>query len=368
MKEISNGYKILHTNTELVKHINGVDPKTSMDRVNLRQERIPLDRIEQTYIQNCDTLAGIIDGSIVKSDHFFDGEPRFDGEPIEYAICLDKSMRPAWRLMRMAWDNLSNGHIPGVFYRNIDKERWSQLMLPGTENLQAPDVSSISLDNISSHSPSPEALSISEHIARLRATFLSAEDLRKLDEVNVVEDAWNYPTVLDNKRVAIIDEVKSSGATLKISDILLCAAVPGAKFEPIYWSVPGTVIWEWMDKETSTLHPEFAAKTVPVWYDSKSNLGRTIRDLDPIEALESGVKRQRVGAYVLSRPFEGAEYVDTKSTVIGEDLRLLAQRFKNGDIGYIPSPDRDDNDFENRIERYYHVPYKTWLASRQKRQ
>ncbi len=58
MKEISNGYKILHTNTELVKHINGVDPKTSMDRVNLRQERIPLDRIERTYIQNCDTLAG----------------------------------------------------------------------------------------------------------------------------------------------------------------------------------------------------------------------------------------------------------------------------------------------------------------------
>lgn len=358
-------YQILQKNTELEKRVLGVNPQTSMENIELRYNRIPIEVVERTYIQNCDTLAGMMDGTIVESEHFIDGKPRYDG-PVTHAISLDKSMRPAWMLMRKVWSELSSDRMPGVSYRNIDKERWKQLMLPETENIQAPDVTRISLENAALHELKDGNLSLREHLARIRATYLSREDLEKLDESNM-EDVFNYPTILDGKHVAIVDEVKSSGATLKVADLLLQAAVPEAKFEPMYWSVPGVVKWSRLDESNGAVTTEFAARTVPVWYDSETSEGRIIRDLDPIEALDSQVKKHRVGAYVLSRPYVGGiDMMDKRSIAIRDDLRILAERFKEHKVEYIPSGDRSDDDLHRRIEAYYHIPFAQWLNARRK--
>lgn len=359
-------YTYLHNNTESFIVSNGVDPTSKVERHSIKSERIPVDRIERSYVQNCDTLAGIFDGSIKESKHFFDGEARHPDKPITHAIYLDKSSRPVHVLMRLMWDKLSDGIYPHASYRNIDKHNWRQLMLPDTENADAPEVNAISLANAREFNKSAD-VSIDEHIARLRATYLSREDLEKVDENNIIEDAWKYPTILEGQRVAIVDEVKSSGATLKVADVLLQAAIPEAVFEPVYWSVPSLIRWTVYDSDGNSKGREFAASTVPVWYDQDTSLGRGIRDLDSQEALLSPSKKQRMGAYVMSRPYVGGLEMDKRSKDIRKDLYTLAQKFNEGEVGYIPSASRTKEDFEQRIEEYYGIPYTEWLKKRKRR-
>lgn len=360
----NNGYLRLKDNIELKLKGVGQDMNTGEERLELVNSRIPEQIIEESYIQNCDTLAGMLDGTITESVHFMGdsdstedkrlplherelnpGGPRHpDAGPIEYVVALDKSMRPAWRLMRKVWNNLSDEKMPSVFYRNIDKNRWSSLMAPDTENPENSDISKISFDNYDS-ATTEDSLPLREHLARIRATFLSGEDLDKIDEDNI-EEAFNYPTMIDEKRVAIVDEVESSGATLKIADMLMRAAIPEAKFEPMYWSVPGKV---------SFSNGEFAARTVPFWYDDDNSTGRIIRDLDVNESLKSENKKQRMGAYVLSTPFrDGRNSVDYVSEQTIHDLDILANRFNSGEMElFMPSTDRDVGDIEDKLSKYY---------------
>lgn len=75
------------------------------------------------------------------------------------------------------------------------------------KNIQKPDIENIDIDRID-----PRLLN--KFVASIRSQYLSPEDLKEVNEDNFEEDVWNYPTVLDGKHVAILDEVKSSGATL----------------------------------------------------------------------------------------------------------------------------------------------------------
>lgn len=367
MKSLESQYNYLPENTQSRLVSAGVSPKTGIESMRISSERIPIQRIERSYIQNCDTLAGMFDGSIQESDHFFDGEARHGDVEVTHAIYLDKSARPVHLLMRKSWSKLSDAKIPHASYRNIDKHNWTQLMPLDTQNIDAPDVAAISLDNVN-HLGDEAKASLLEQIARLRATYLRRADLEKLDEANLVEDVWKYPTILDGQRVAIVDEVKSSGATLKVADILLGAAIPEAKFEPMYWSVPATLRWNLYDIEGNITSREFMANTVPVWYDQISSYGRGIRDLDAVEASMSSSKKQRIGAYVMSRPYIGDEKMDKRSVDIREDLETLAARFLAGEVDYAPSPDRGMDDSKSRVERYYGIPYETWRQNQKRGQ
>lgn len=366
MKTLESSYSYLPKNVEHRLVSGGVNTKTSVESLRIESQPIPIERIERNYMQNCDTLAGIFDGSITESENFMDGEARHDELPVEHAIYLDKSARPVHLLMRKTWEQLSDGKFPHASYRNIDKHNWIQLMPPDTLNPDAPDVSRISFENVKNAGAEAE-LALAEQIARLRATYLKREDLEKVDESNIVEDVWRYPTILDGKRVAIVDEVKSSGATLKTADILLQAAIPEAKFEPVYWSTPGVLRWDVHDPQGNRISHEFMVRTVPVWYDNISSYGRGIRDLDPMEALQSRSKKQRLGAFVLSRPYINGMTMDERSIAIRNDLEVLAERFLSGDIDYVPSGDREDKDFESRVERYHRVPYVDWVKQRRSR-
>lgn len=363
MTSLESQYNNLHENVTHDIRSDGRDPRTGAERYRIVATPIPIHQIERNYMRNCDTLAGIFDGSIVESESFLRGSSRYGGKPVEHAIYLDKSSRPVQLLMRKTWSGLSEGVLPHASYRNIDKHNWVQLMSPDTENPDAPDIDRISLSNVSYLGPEAEG-SLREQIARLRATYLSRSDLEKINESNVAEEVWNYPTTLDGKKVAIVDEVKSSGATLTIADLLLRAAVPEAKFEPVYWSTPGVLQWEVYSPEGDPLSREFMAKTVPVWYDGSSSYGRGIRDLNPVEAQLSESKKQRIGAYVLSLPYSQEVRMDSRSIAIREDLLRMAERFNSGQLEYLPSVDRSDRDFRLRVEQYYGMSYRDWLERR----
>lgn len=363
-KQIETLYKHLPENTKTSLVFDGVDPKIGVNIQRLETKRMPIDVIEADYLRNCDTLAGIFDGSINKSENFMEGQARYEGEPVTSAIYLDKSARPVAYLMKKIWKSLSDQKLPDTYFRNIDKLNWRRLMSLDTDNPDAPEVDMISLENYEQHGESGEKLI--EHLARIRATFMEHKYLDQVDESNLKESVWQYPTRLDGQRVAIVDEVKSSGATLKIADLLLSAAIPEARFEPIHWSAPGLNKWTIYDREGNPVSREFAAKTVPVWYDQFSSEGRGIGDLDPIIAERSKNKLMRIGRYVISNPPLDAsgnrKPMDKKSKEIRQDLDVLADRFLSGQVSNFRfSPDRDD--FKSRMESYHGMSLKRWLDS-----
>lgn len=364
----TEAYRYLPRNTKNVLRSSGRDPRTGIDGMKIGSEQMPIDEIERKYIQDCDTLAGMFDGTITESDHFFDGALRYEG-PIDHAVYLDKSGRPVRYLLKELWSQLSSGTFPESSFRNIDKEQWRSLMPPDTDSVQKPSVDDISLDNYEKHHDADAAISLEEHLARLRATYLDPKYLQYIDEYNL-SDVWQYPTILDGKHVAIVDEVKSSGATLKIADLLMRAAVPEAKFEPVYWSVPHRHEWETYDRDGNPTGREFAVESVPVWYDSNSAYGRGIGERNPALAERSRSKRQRIGKYVLSNaPHDMVTLerttMDQRSHDIRNDLLTLAERFKSKMIDYVPS--RDRNNFAERIEAYWGISHAEWLKRRKKR-
>lgn len=362
-ENISDQYRWLPRNTELRVVSDGVNPRTGVENQRLASQERPIETIEKDYLQNCDTLAGMFDDSIQKSEHFPDGEARHSGEPVTKAIYLDKSARPVSYLMRKIWPKLSDGERPESLFRNVDKGNWRALMSPETENVESPDVESISLDNFVLNGGTEEVLI--DHLSRIRATFLEPKYLNQIDESNFVEEVWKYPTTLDDQRVAIIDEVKSSGATLKIADTLLRAAIPEARFEPMHWSSPGTVQWDIYDTVGNPTGKEFAAKTVPVWYDADTSEGRGIGELNPGVAQRNPSLVTRLGKYVLSNAPMSSDGdrapMDKRSIEIKQDLDVLADRFLSGQVmSYIPSLDRDKQDLRSRIEKYFSMPLDEW--------
>lgn len=160
------------------------------------------------------------------------------------------------------------------------------------------------------------------------------EDIDKIDENNL-DDVWSYPTVFDGQRVAIVDETRSSSATLRIADMLLQEAFPDAHIEPVVWSVPPLFRWS-LTKDDGSVESHFAAYHVPVWYDSKSSEGRGgIDDNNPELLAKSNKKTERIGRHVLSVM---RTEMDSKSRELLDDFALLAKRFSDGDIPYRPDP------------------------------
>lgn len=357
--DTAEGYQYLWRNVQLELQSSGINPQTKIEQYQLKEKEIPIHDIETRYMRDTDTLVGMFDGSIQLSDHFLDGAPRHEG-PVDHAIYLDKSARPVNFLVREIWDSLSDGTRPKSSFLNIDKEDWLREM--GISDVQNPDMDTVSLDQLD-----PEFRR--DMTARLRAVFLSPDDLRDLNEDNVAEEAWHKPTLLDGKHVAIVDEVKSSGATLSIAELLLKEAIPEADWEPVYWSVPPRVSWHVYDSDGNETSKEFAASSVPVWYDATTPHGRgNIAGKDIEWSQNSSNLRQRIGKYVIGTvPIDenGARKpLDQTSKQVHHDLRHLASRFKQGEMTYVPSLDRDTSDYKARVEAYYQMPFADWIKQR----
>jgi hypothetical protein len=223
------------------------------------------------------------------------------------------------------------------------------------KNIQKPDIENIDIDRID-----PRLLN--KFVASIRSQYLSPEDLKEVNEDNFEEDVWNYPTVLDGKHVAILDEVKSSGATLIIAEQLINRALQGkANLEPIYWSVPTLKTWK---SESGLLVPdEFAAHYVPPWYDSDTSDGRYgIDERSPETLAQSRSKRERLGRYILSVT---RDEMDKKSLDLIHDIEKIAKRTDNDRIAVMPIIGMDIEEQKRRISERYKMPFSDIVSALQ---
>lgn len=352
-----NNYKYFQHNTSSKLVGTGLN-KDGTQGYAFETNRIPIDKIEQYYVGDTDTLIGMFDNEIQESSHYMNETQRYN-EPVDRAIYLDKSARPVARIVRKLHDKLANSEdskVPPASFLNIDKEDYLSAMGFDARELQNIDPELVSLNKLD-----PDYRK--QITAEIRAMYISADDLAKIDEDNI-QDVWNYPTILDDQHVAVVDEVKSSGNSLRIADQLISEAIPEAKTEPMYWSVPGLNRWTVTDSDGES-HNEFAATRVPVWYDSDRIDGRLgIADRNPQKAELSRSKRVRLGKHVLSTMMDGG--MDMTSKMVVHDISLLAKRLEDGRVKYIPADDYDNDAYKQKIEEYWGMNFKDWLAKRRK--
>lgn len=349
MKTPNNPYEFIDRNIEAVQ--------TAPDTAPVKRER-SLKNIENGLIDDTLTLISLLDGSVTESDHLQQGK-REASQPFDAAIFLDKSARPVRKLTHDLWDVATDKPEPRSLFLNVDKRPWLRAMGHNDNkklNLEDIDANSVSLDLIDEEY-------LHRELSAIRALYLSPSDFEQIDEENL-DNVWNLPTQLDGKTIAIIDEVKSSGNTLRIAIELLKKAIPEAHFEGMWWSDPGRVTWS--GGEDVGYQTQFAAKFVPPWYDSDRESGRGVGDIDIPHSASSASKAQRIGRSILSRPEvdSAGKYAShrTISASVRRDLDQLAKRYKSKElVDYRPSVFIDDDTFDKRLERYYQEPAETVL-------
>ncbi len=363
-------YEVINETTRGVIKGAGRDPKHGNELYRMEYVSKPVEDVEKDLINDTDRLIGALDGSIDEGDCFLYGERRTQG-PVDGAIYLDKSARPVRALVSELWRDMSSEQKPQASFLNIDKENWLYAMGYSREDFRGRYInpSELNLDKMDSDF-------LLNQVARIRSLYLDdehmaqAEDLitsveagtRKTDELIAL---WDMPTVMDGKHVAIVDEVKSSKATLTIADMLLQRALPDTDFEPVFFSTPSTYIYDFYDQGQDEMYKKITDTEKPIWYDASRSDGRGgIEDVDTEWSGESPNRQQRLGKYVLSTPFMAMNgRHDTRGSQLRRDMKHLAERFRDGKIrDYIPQTDRDD--YISRVEQYYNMPFQTWLAQR----
>lgn len=325
------------------------------------------------YVMNTDRLIGKMDGSIplnnitvYRSVNGGFKEEKRDLPPPQEVIYLDKSARPVEWLVRGLYpvlvtptqDSEGNEQIPPMphsRFLNIDKEDWLRRMGVSQQHLEdAPD----SMVDFSKIDP--------DLITRLRSLF-STEQLTE----ETRDLAWELPTVLDGRHVMIVDEVMSSGQTLKIAQKLLSLAIPEATFSGQYWMIPER---RYLNPGSTT---DFAMKRVPAWYSNVRESGRGVSDKSAVwperaAALDYKVSElSRLGRDFLSTPphnpvtFE--RITDPLATKIRADITYLRDDIKDRKLFYRPARERFDVDEEaavRRIEELNGMSLDEWKVKR----
>lgn len=334
------------------------------------------ERLLAEYVQCTDGLIGKMDGTIplkgVEVYRYIDGKivkEKKDLPPPDSVIYLDKSARPVEWMVRKLWPQLAR--TPGTtydensvpkkprdFFLNIDKGDWLRKMGVPPHLIERAPNEMIDVNRIDK-----------EHLARIRALFTTV----KIDENNI-EDAWNHPTIFEGQHVMIVDEVKSSGRTLDIAQMLMAAAIPEVTFSGQYWAKPARIILNngiEVDGEK-----QYKIEWVPVWYREGNAMGRAISDRDPEwpeKAEEKGYHvswQSKIGRSVLSTPTHHPDTYDRKvdmtSLTIREDINQMSKDLYEGRIFYRPSldrPQREDSDwslYQDRLESINHMNFATW--------
>ena len=349
------------------------DPEHGFETWRQEEYTKPIEQVEADLVADTDALIGVLDGTLIESDdHFLEQHRRFEG-PVDGAIYLDKSSRPVRALVNELWTELSDEKPVPASFLNIDKEPWLYAMGYSRKDFTGRyiDPAELSLDKID-----PDFLAL--EAARIRALYLKeGVDLsyveQLLDDIEhhvkpteALDEIWQMPTILDDKHVAIVDEVKSTKATLTIADMLLQRAFPETRFEPAFWSTPPVRLYDFYDKGTDSYITKQADSERPLWYDSSTSDGRGgIENRSIEESARSNSRMQRIGKSILSTSYSrhhGAP--DTLGMDFRADFKLLADRFKAGEINYKPNPNREFDDFKQRIEEYYHTSFKEWTRAR----
>ncbi len=281
------------------------------------------EQLHTEYVRLTDELVHkIVDG--------VDGTSSKSGETtrerVDYVVWLDKSARPVAWLTRDLWPLLaadSEGNVPKQpesRFVNIDREQWTSSIDP--QGLGASDVAKIDKSIIRS----------------LRSIFLTNPKDR---EGGLTEEIDRAPTQFDGKKVLIVDEVFASGKTLDYAVGFFNRAFPQSIIAGAHWM--GGVIAK---------NGGVGNADLPVWYSSKTTMGRGIGNRNIDSSLKSGNKTQQLGAYFLSTAL--GEH-DPLSTRLRGELHQLAEDTKAGKVFIEPSIQRDEVDYDERALRLNHL-------------
>lgn len=245
-------YEVISETTRGVVRGVGRDPKHGNELYRMDMLAKPVEEIERDLINDTDRLIGALDGSIDEGDSFLEEKRRTPG-PVDGAIYLDKSARPVRALVSELWNDMSSEQKPVASFLNIDKENWLYAMGYSRQDFRGRYINpaDISLDKMD-----PDFLV--NQVARIRSLYLDDDHMKQAEEliegveagereIDDLRAIWDMPTKLDGKHVAIVDEVKSTKATLKIADMLLQRALPDTDFEPLFFSTPQTLIYDFYD-------------------------------------------------------------------------------------------------------------------------
>jgi len=276
----------------------------------------------------------------------------------DVAIFLDKSARPvAWMIMAL-WDQLQphlpNGERmprPEIKFLNIDKDQ------RGNE-IGTLDSGGIHADRI----PKEELDSLGNIFKRIKY-----EPGTNPGEFTPIEYNADDESMLTNKKVLIVDEVKVTGTTLEMAEKWVRMAYPDAK------EIIGR---HWMDGRIRK-DPRSGASInldLPVWYQ-KIEEGRLVANRDADISADSYSQKQREGGIWLSRargaPSRSGRYEpqkpDKKGLQLRADVALMAKELKARDLPYIPSPqwDEETESIDSRLERIMGVSVEEWVHLRE---
>jgi hypothetical protein len=234
-------------------------------------------------------------------------------------IWLDKSARPVAWFVKELWPTMAKDPVtgetpemPDFKFLNIDREQWVNSLDPeGNDNMNL-------------------ALIDKSIIRSLRSIFISPKH-KKEGITAALDDA---PTDLDDKTVLIVDEVYSTGRTLKYAKAFLELAFPETAFGSAHWMSKITLI----DgvKQNADL---------PVWYKDDTVTGRGVGNRNDAISSRSNSMTQRLGRYFLSTRLNN----DKDARDLRAELRELAT---NPDVPVRPSPNRKSRDVVSRLEAY----------------
>ena len=236
-------------------------------------------------------------------------------------LFLDKSARPVAWLVDSLWGAMADegAKKPHLGFIHIDrKEWWARVGRPLVRE-ENRDPLEFNVNEISD-----------ETISAIRAKFVVGD----LTLDNYKTEVWELPTTLDGKKVLIVDEIKSSGATAYMTQQLLSRAVPGAEFTNEYfWSVPyseGKSIE--IDNKDGTRSVQRQMYNTPVWYDKTSPAGREVSDpsLGVMDRLyrENPTQenlRRRIAWFIESvTPEDVGADVDERTKRLKRDIAMLS--------------------------------------------
>lgn len=274
-----------------------------------------LDELEMEYVELTDKLIFAMTNGV---------EVNRNGEhtlalPTK-VIFLDKSARPLAWLVNDLWDKLAAEpdsdevpHKPDFKFLNIDREQW----LNRAEVLGVAK-GELNIDPIIDTIPS-------DKLEGLRSIFNFNHD-----------GSFDTENELDNEVILVIDEVKSTGATLNVAKKILERAFPTSIIAGEHW----------MTSQHRTLGAVGNAD-IPLWYkNDKENpaneVGRGVGNRETNRALLD----EDPARYFLSKRFPKPDQLALR---LREDFKRLADRLGN-EVPYIPYRYREDESRERRSD------------------
>ena len=311
------------------------------------------------YVQDTALLISKIDGSIKGTT--------VSTEAFDHIVYLDKSARPVSWLVNILWrsfaatdDNGNQAKRPQHTYVNIDRSPWFRKVGidVSDDGRQKSNGELATYGDFISHKDNLTTM----HLAAVRSLFIEGGiDIEDPDEI------MKTPTVLDNKRLLIVDEVSRTGATLSIAKFLFKTAIPEAA------CVEGTYFWH-PAEPLIKVGNEYMLTSLPVWYDPSTSFGRGIGELN--EAFyrrryeyylqlsktdeRYDIKKLRMQAFaasVFSAPHlkpDGSVMSLKEEKVsrnLAKDLYRLARDYTTGTIFFTPPVDWDYDRSDNEITR-----------------